>query len=373
MKVRRYFIGLVLMFIIIAGYGSQIHKDKQSALISSNMHDTTSFPTDSDETVKAEIHESSDYDELLYGKVSDFLLKGIVYNLHSNKSETVDYKAVTRGDLKNIEILFLESDELKKDWGFNSNEIYDLSIIEDMPNLVSLQISGIKLKDYGILKSNDSLSSLSISYIDDEKANVLIGLTNLKGLTITDSTITSIDFVSSMKKLWYLTLDNVQGIKSYAVLQSMSSLEYLGISNMFDNDDLKRLPSMENLTELRLTNNARLTNISVLPYAPNLSALFLDGSGVKEISLPVDKVPDLGMLSVADTPIDSVAKIKGLDNINSINMVGSKIKDVSPIKAMKEKGLLKRIQVIYIDNDFERNRDILKGTGIGIGNIYLGQ
>lgn len=362
MKVRWYFIGLVLMFIIIAGCSSQIHKDKPSVPISANIHETTSLPTD-----------HPDEDELLYGKVSDFLLKGIQYNLHSNKSITVDYKSITRGDLKNIKFFFLEGDDLRKEWGFNPNEIYDLSIIEDMPNLESMQISGIKLKDYDIFKNNNSLGSLGISYIDDEKANALIGLTNLKGLTITDSTMTSIDFVSKMEKLWFFALDNVPDIKSYAVLQSMTSLKYLEISNMFDNDDLKRLPNMENLTELRLTNNAGLTNISVLPYAPSLSALFLDGSGVKEISLPVDKVPDLGMLSVADTPIDSIAKIKGLDNMASINMVGSKIKDVFPIKVMKEKGLLKRIQVIYIDNNFERNRDILKGTGIEIENIYMGQ
>lgn len=342
MKVRRYFIGLMLMLAIIAGCGCQIH-------------------------------ESIGEDELLYGKVSDFLLKGIVYNLNYNTPETFDCKSVTRGDLKNIKIFSLESDELKKKWGFDPNETYDLSIIKYMPDLISLQISGIKLKDYDIFKNNKNLGSLGISYIDDENVSVLAKMPDLRSLSITDSTITSIDFISNMNELWYLELDNVPDIKSYDVLQSMPELKYLQISNMFNNDDLKRLPDMENLTELRLTNNPRLTNVSALPYAPSLSHLFLDGSKVEEISLPVDKVPNLGMLSVADTPIDSITKIRGLDNIDSINMTGSKIKDVSPIKEMKEKGLLKRIQSVYIDNEFERNRDILKDTGITIQNMYMGQ
>lgn len=86
-------------------------------------------------------------DKLLIGKVPDPILKAVAYSI--KKSDVPkDYKLVTRGDLAEVNTLFCDFGETSKDWRFDSNYEYNLSIIKEIPNLEVLDITGIRLKDY---------------------------------------------------------------------------------------------------------------------------------------------------------------------------------------------------------------------------------
>lgn len=184
----------------------------------------------------------------------------------------------------------------------------------------------------------------------------------MTGLFTTDSTITESDFIKGMSPHFdFLYLENTPNIKSYDVLGTISELKYLQIKNYFTDKDLNRL-----------TENSKLNKISYLPYMPTLYYLYLDGSSVKNVSLPLDKVPKLSTLSLRKSQFADITKLKGTDSIYQLDIYDSMVTKVSPLAYMKKKGQFPALETVYMNFDKIKDEDSLKAVGICISDFFLG-
>lgn len=326
-------------------------------------------PADSGKTAAAsENTQSREDNEKLFNKDNEFLLRALARNIKKDPTQ------ITRKDLQDVRFFFIY-DAIKnnlKESGFDLNEAYDFSLIQDMPNLESLQIDGIRLKDYSVLKKAPKLASLGISCLDDNSARTIGEITSLAGIAISDSIITNIDFLSNCKDLWYVSIRNTSGIRNFDVLESLGQLKYLELYGLrLDSMGLAGLPEMERLETLKVSGN-NIDSVSSLSSMPSLLELYLDQNPIQSVSIPVDKVPRLSFLSIQNALVDNINKIKGLDNLYELDIRGSRIKYVAPLKDMKKTGRLKNLQSIYLTKKDIKDWNTLKGTGIGVLEIKLG-
>ena len=125
---------------------------------------------------------------------------------------------------------------------------------------------------------------------------VLRGLHGLERLTLRSVTLPGLEFLSSLKKLWwvaiklggttdlsslrhlplkYLELWQIRGLEDLSVVASMSALQYLFLQNL---NKVSELPSLKDLAELRrvyIEGVTSLTDLRRVSEAPKLQELLL--------------------------------------------------------------------------------------------------
>lgn len=124
-------------------------------------------------------------------------------------------------------------------------------------------------------------SSLTSFYIDDYKNSVFPNIEvfpYLRSLTISNSTIKSLDFLEGAKGLIKLNLLNCRGLENFDPLSQCNSLEKLTISGSKKMADLGFLKTQRNLKILDISDNGDVLSIAPLGALKKLKAIAFDGT-----------------------------------------------------------------------------------------------
>ncbi len=196
-------------------------------------------------------------------------LKTIEYSFNSNlefllntiqgKSELNAIEASSEIDVKN---LLSNIDKIKNCTGLKNISISQVSWTED-----NVQISS--LNNINELSTLENLSINKIR-IGNNDFSQLKGLSNLKNLTITNTNLNDISFMSGLHELQTANLSNNQITRGIYSLSNLNKLESLNLSNntIFD------------ISSNNGTNYNNLEVLSNINYAKNgsLKALYLEGN-----------------------------------------------------------------------------------------------
>ena len=196
-------------------------------------------------------------------------LKTIEYSFNSNlefllntiqgKSELNAIEVSSEIDVKN---LLSNIDKIKNCTGLKSISISQVSWTED-----NVQISS--LNNINELSTLENLSINKIR-IGNNDFSQLKGLSNLKNLTITNTNLNDISFMSGLHELQTANLSNNQITRGIYSLSNLNKLESLNLSNntIFD------------ISSNNGTNYNNLEVLSNINYAKNgsLKALYLEGN-----------------------------------------------------------------------------------------------
>ncbi len=196
-------------------------------------------------------------------------LKTIEYSVNSNlefllntiqgKSELNAIEVSSEIDVK---ILLSNIDKIKNCTGLKSISISQVSWTED-----NVQISS--LNNINELSTLENLSINKIR-IGNNDFSQLKGLSNLKNLTITNTNLNDISFMSGLHELQTANLSNNQITRGIYSLSNLNKLESLNLSNntIFD------------ISSNNGTNYNNLEVLSNINYAKNgsLKALYLEGN-----------------------------------------------------------------------------------------------
>ena len=151
--------------------------------------------------------------------------------------------------------------------------------IFDCHSLVKLYLDGLKIKDYQPLGN----------------------LTNLKCLTIGNSTFNNLADISALKKLEKLELLNCRRLTELSELIGFSELVWLVIDGSSKIYDVSPLSKLKKLKVLNLSTNKNIKSISPLIHCRELRAFAFAGSTIVEDGdlSPLTELPHLSMLMFA--------------------------------------------------------------------------
>jgi len=265
------------------------------------------------------------------------------------------------------------------------NNIADLSLLEQFPNLKNLSVSGMPLISNENFRTLHRLEGLDLSYTDitylDLKEFVSLKVLNLEGnkrmeipffsllaLESLNLKATSPDalMVLFKKKLPLVRLDisdNPGAATKLSVLSLLKELQVLkasgcGIRFARDLPALKKLKELDlsdnqlekpehlvqliNLEYLNLSKN-RLTDLEFLIKFRKLKQLYLDRSQITDLHF-LTALPSLTQLSLANNKIKNIRPLARLTSLEYLNLRKNEITDVSPLKNLfKKNGKIKLV------------------------------
>lgn len=202
---------------------------------------------------------------------------------------------------------------------------------------------GWKDSDYSFLSELDKVEELNIISSTATKLSAIEEMVSLVEISITTSTNDEVDFrkLSNLKKCylyWWsgaksifdcieieaLYLDNVK-LKDFSQFRNMKHLKSLTISNS-KIDTIDWLSDFKNLTEFELYNCRKLGEFDTIRECFALKKLVINGSKLlKSISF-VEALPDLEILSISDcSKINSIDAISKLRNLKAFSFAGSTV------------------------------------------------
>jgi Leucine-rich repeat (LRR) protein len=188
------------------------------------------------------------------------------------------------------------------------DQLDDLTL--DIPDTYSIDYTKLvtlkKLFTYG-KKKNDSLyqcTTLEDLYINEMKVgdrHELGNLVNLKKLSIANSDITKLDFLSKLKQLEWLELISCKKISSFEPISNLKHLKRLHINEYKDIGDISFLEALESL-EVLVIEAGKLKSIAPLAGLTELKALAIYGmtSGIADGNL--EPLLNLKKLGIVDIP-----------------------------------------------------------------------
>jgi Leucine-rich repeat (LRR) protein len=199
------------------------------------------------------------------------------------------------GHSRGIEAL-THQDELE-DIGLNVPDAYGIDW-RKFPKLRTLFVYG--------RKQNESLygcSSLEELYFDEVKLgdrHSLGSLTRLKKLTIANSDMTNLGFLSGLRHVETLELFNCKKIASFSPIEQLKNLRRLHISGSKVVGDISFLQDMTNL-EVLIIDGGKVDSILPLKNLENIKALAIYGtsSSIQDGNLsPIKNFKKLAMLDI---------------------------------------------------------------------------
>ena len=143
--------------------------------------------------------------------------------------------------------------------------------------------------------------SLESLYLDEVKIKGLskIGLLkNLTSLTIANSTVDSIEWVSKLPQLTKLSLLNCKQVKDFSAIEACVNLKELTIDGSKKLMDIDFLKNLKGLEFINLSSNGEIATLAPLSCLENLKALAFAGNTIikdGDLSVLVE-LPKLSML-----------------------------------------------------------------------------
>lgn len=204
------------------------------------------------------------------------------------------------------------------------------------------------------------MKSLRIGNISDSDIENITGLTSLTWLSIDDSKITNIEFLKNFKELTMFTMSNVPDVHNFKPLEYLNKIDQINLCNSnLTEKDLDTIPNIDSVTGIGLGGNS-IKSINQFPQMNSLKYLVLENNPLTGINISSDRIPKIESLSLINTKVSDLNKLKGVENIQSIYLKGTLVTKLSPLKRYKN------LKNIYADINNIKDIDQLKGTNITI-------
>ena len=187
----------------------------------------------------------------------------------------------------------------------SSNALTDISPLENLTGLTTLNLSGNRITSISPLTTLTGLTTLNLNGNPIADFTPIAGLTALTTLDLGETGVSSLNAVSGLTGLTSLNVrDN--SLTDIALLANLTSLTVL---NLNDNSvvDIAPLASLTRLTTLELTDNA-------IDTVSSLTGLTL-----------------LTLLDLADNSITNVGPLAGLANLETLRLMGNPILNTAPL------------------------------------------
>ena len=192
-------------------------------------------------------------------------------------------------------------------WHINDTIIDDLSTLQFMTHLTSLEIAGHELSDLQSLSYLAKLEQLDLSWNQVADLTILQELPNLKSLNVSWNQLTSTDIFKSNETLEHLNLsgnpiDNVQGLDQMTALQELT----LSSMNVDENyrgtlESLQDMGTLQSLTRFRASNNA-IKEVAALSSTTTLVNIDLTKNSIEDLS-PLKDLTKLQYLFASENPL----------------------------------------------------------------------
>ncbi len=228
----------------------------------------------------------------------------------------------------------LERLDLNAGWGSNSVPPYDLDslLTTQAPQVTELSLARCRMENGGVfLRCFPALKNITIRDCEGplEMANAaelhaLESLT-LNGMEVGDAGFSPLSACNSVK---HVSITDTQ-VEDLAWMSSMQNL----IDVTLENCGVTHLGGLENHSELYLvkaTGNP-IADISGLAGCEALSSLTLTDGSFTDISVLSD-CPGLDILNLSGCAVDDLSPLSGCTGMISLNLTGNPVSDLSPLR-----------------------------------------
>ncbi|MEK4407581.1 leucine-rich repeat domain-containing protein [Bacillus sp. FSL L8-0642] len=240
--------------------------------------------------------------------------------INKNNLNRTDLEApITKEDLLKIKTFKITNGQ--------GNGIKDISGIEYMSNLESLELENLELKN--------------IAFISD--------LRSLKSVSLAHNQIENIEPFSKLEKLEKLNISN-NNVKNIEPLFKVNSLKKLTASNnKINNDTIQGIQQLKNLSVLILNSN-EISSVEAISEISMLNELELIGNQVVDIE-PLSKLKNLQWLNLSDNRIKDISIFASMLDLISLKLPGNEIQDIRPIIQLSQWSTIDiRRQKIFLDD-----------------------
>jgi internalin A len=227
------------------------------------------------------------------------------------------------------DILKDDVDKITKLQSTKDKHITNLSGIENLANLTSLNLSNNQISNIESLKGLTNLIDLNLSTNQMNNIEPLKSLINLTDLNLATNQMTNIEPLKGLTNLINLNLSsnkmtNVEPLKNLINLTNLN----LAANKMTNIEPLKGLTSLVNLN---LATN-QISNVEPLKGLTNLTDLDLATNQMSNVE-PLKDLANLTDLDLATNQMANTEPLKDLTNLTDLNLVADKIEDYSPVSA----------------------------------------
>ena len=208
---------------------------------------------------------------------------------------------------------------------------HDISSIEGLQNLTSLQDLNLRSNQISDLAPLQNLTALQDLYLD---GNQISDLTPLQNLTALQGLYLHINQISDLTPLQRLTalqdLDlSANQISDLIPLQNLTALRWLSPGN----NQISDLTPLQNLTALRwlMLDFTPTIDLTTLPNLTSLSSLTLIGNQISDLT-PLQNLTALVGLYLSRNQITDLTPLQNLTALRSLSLDYNQISDATPLQ-----------------------------------------
>ncbi|WP_212934791.1 leucine-rich repeat domain-containing protein, partial [Bacillus hominis] len=240
--------------------------------------------------------------------------------INKNNLNRTDLEApITKEDLLKIKTFKITNGQ--------GNGIKDVSGIEFMSNLESLELENLELKNIAFISNLRSLKSVSLAHNQIENIEPFSKLEKLEKLNISNNNVKNIEPLFKVNSLKKLTASN----------------------NKINNDTIQGIQQLKNLSVLILNDN-EISSVEAISEISMLNELELIGNQVVDIE-PLSKLKNLQWLNLSDNRIKDISIFASMLDLISLKLPGNEIQDIRPIIQLSQWSTIDiRRQKIFLDD-----------------------
>lgn len=211
----------------------------------------------------------------------------------------------------------------------NVKSFEDLALL---PYLTSLTIQNSTLDSLEALTSLEKLVILDLSgsKFPVEDLSILATMPSLSSLTLSGCNLSTIEGLSGAENLTYLDLSN-NTLRNLKVLTTMPALAEISLNHNAVTD-LSDLSGLTNLVKLCLSHNS-ISNLSPLASCTRLAHLELDYNNLSSLN-GLAGLENLSVLSVANNDLTDVSLLSGNVALTELNISSNDITDITALSTL---------------------------------------
>lgn len=266
-------------------------------------------------------------------------------NMEEGKKEAREIEGKRLRDIFDYYIALEVATQLNK-------TVSDQVTVEELLSIKSIKISlypkELSLRGVNNLQNLEELN-LQDKALKQNQLSYLDGLTNLKKLNLSNSSITDINPLGSLTSLEELHLSGNKEITDISALSTLSNMKKIslfrtGVTNIDalihmpsltriwmdgNTDDIDALSSLPQLEELQIGLSTKVDEkLQVIGGLTSLKRLDLSNSLISDVT-PLLNLKELDELNLTENPIADASLLSGMSNLKYLNIIGTGTSDIS--------------------------------------------
>ena len=223
------------------------------------------------------------------------------------------------------DISFLQNLTALTSLDLHNNQISDISFLQNLAKLTSLNLHGNRISYISFLQNLTQLTSLDLSF---NQIRGISSLQNLTSLNLSFNQISDISFLQNLSGLTSLDLSHNQ-ISDISFLQNLTELTSLDLSHN-QISDISFLQDLTQLTSLNLSFN-QISDLRFLQNLTQLTSLDLRVNQISDLRF-LQNLTQLTSLDLSFNQISDLRFLQNLTRLTELNLSTNQISDIHPLK-----------------------------------------